>query len=568
MRFHALACDYDGTLARDGVVDEATREAVRQLRRSGRRFVLVTGRILPDLRAVFGELDLFDAVVAENGALLYLPADDLRTPLAPPPPPAFVQALGAKGVTPLDIGEAIVATWTPHEMTVVETIREFGLDLQVIFNKGAVMVLPAGVNKASGLSAWLQHAGISARSVVAVGDAENDLALLTACEGSAAVANALPSVQTACDLVLGADHGAGVRELIQRLLADDLRSVISIDERQSIPLGTANQQQIVLPGFVGGVLVAGTSGGGKTTIVSGIVERLADATYQCCIVDPEGDYEGLAGFVTLGDTERAPRLEEIIELVRTGAQLTINLLGISTDDRPAFATQLLAQLGESRAANGRPHWIVIDEAHHLLPVQNANIAIPAGQWNSVLFVTTRPSLVAASALEYVDNVIVVGDDVDATLKEAIAIIGFGDVQPESCPVSNNGDGALWRRSDPGNVRSVAFNPSKSSRRRHRRKYASGDLAPEKSFTFTGPQHRLHLQANNLQTFLRMADGVDEETWTFHRQRRDYSTWFQNDIGDVDFAEAAAEIENDKTVDSAESRKRIAALINERYTAPA
>jgi len=48
MYFVALATDYDGTIAEDGVVAEATLEALRELKQSGRKLLLVTGRQLPD----------------------------------------------------------------------------------------------------------------------------------------------------------------------------------------------------------------------------------------------------------------------------------------------------------------------------------------------------------------------------------------------------------------------------------------------------------------------------------------------------------------------------------------
>jgi HAD superfamily hydrolase (TIGR01484 family) len=86
----------------------------------------------------------------------------------------------------------IVATWTPHEQVVLDTIRALGLELQVIFNKGAVMVLPSGVNKAFGLRAALAELALSAHNTVAIGDAENDHALLAECELGVAVDNALP----------------------------------------------------------------------------------------------------------------------------------------------------------------------------------------------------------------------------------------------------------------------------------------------------------------------------------------------------------------------------------------
>ena len=172
MYISCLATDYDGTLAHDGIVEDATAEALVALRRSGRRLVLVTGRELPDLIRVFPRIDLFDRVVAENGALLFDPATKKETALGPERSPELVETLRRKGVSPLSVGRSIVATWEPNEKLVLEAIRDHGLELQIVFNKGAVMVLPPGVNKASGLKAALEDLGLSAHNVVSVGDAE------------------------------------------------------------------------------------------------------------------------------------------------------------------------------------------------------------------------------------------------------------------------------------------------------------------------------------------------------------------------------------------------------------
>jgi HAD superfamily hydrolase (TIGR01484 family) len=153
MRYHVLATDYDGTLAHDGRVDEPTLEALQRIKESGRKLVLVTGRELDELLDVFPELDIFHRVVAENGALLYRPAEREEQTLAEPPPAEFVERLRARGVGPISVGRVIVATWEPHQSAVLDVVREMGLELQVIFNKGAVMVLPSGVNKATGLDA-------------------------------------------------------------------------------------------------------------------------------------------------------------------------------------------------------------------------------------------------------------------------------------------------------------------------------------------------------------------------------------------------------------------------------
>lgn len=223
MRYLALACDYDGTLAADGRVDDETLAALERLRISSRKLILVTGRELPDLLSVFPNLYVFDSIVAENGALLYRPSDGRQKTLAERPPERFLQALHDRGVRPLSTGQVIVATWKPFEAPVLDVIAELGLGLQVILNKGAVMVLPTGIDKATGLTAALKELAIAPGNVVGVGDAENDHAFLSLCGCSVAVANALPALKELAHFVTRAHHGAGVTELIDELIGNDMR---------------------------------------------------------------------------------------------------------------------------------------------------------------------------------------------------------------------------------------------------------------------------------------------------------------------------------------------------------
>ena len=218
MRYLALASDYDGTLASDGQVSDVTLQALKSFRATGRKLILVSGRVLADLARVFPRIDLFEMVVAENGAVLYRPADDSKTAASGKIPRSFIDELKARGVSPLDEGEVIVATWEPNEIKVLSAIRDLGLELDVIFNKGAVMILPAGVNKGSGLSAALKDLQLSAHNVVGIGDAENDHAFLQLCECSVAVANALPNSR----------HGSG------------LSSKITIENRDSVCVTSAS----------------------------------------------------------------------------------------------------------------------------------------------------------------------------------------------------------------------------------------------------------------------------------------------------------------------------------------
>jgi HAD superfamily hydrolase (TIGR01484 family) len=222
MKLSILATDYDGTLAEDGGVSKSTIRALESLRGSHRGTILVTGRELPQLLTIFDRTDLFDWIIAENGALLYRPATRTKRLLTEPPSLAFIAELQRRGVAPVSAGDAIVATWRPHEAIVQDVIRDLGLKLRITLNKDAVMVLPIGVDKASGMEAALKEMKLSWTDVAGIGDAENDLAFLRKCQCSAAVANALESVKVKADFTTRAARGEGVVEFIHEMLSGDL----------------------------------------------------------------------------------------------------------------------------------------------------------------------------------------------------------------------------------------------------------------------------------------------------------------------------------------------------------
>ena len=225
MYYQALATDYDGTIASHGRVDDHTVDALKRLRDSGRKLILVTGRQLESLFSTFPHADLFERIVAENGGLLYEPATQRERMLTDAVPEALVMALRDRHVHPLSVGRTIVATVEPHESESLDVIRRLGVGYSVIFNKGAVLMLPSGVNKATGLRCALEEIEIQFDRAVCVGDAENDTVLLQAGGFGAAVANAIPALKEQADYVSTASHGAGVAELIDHLLTRDLRGM-------------------------------------------------------------------------------------------------------------------------------------------------------------------------------------------------------------------------------------------------------------------------------------------------------------------------------------------------------
>jgi hydroxymethylpyrimidine pyrophosphatase-like HAD family hydrolase len=229
MKWRALATDFDGTIATDAVVDEPTQLALVRLRSADVRTLLVTGRHLSDFKTMGSFMSIFDMVVAENGAVLFQPGTGETRRLSPPPTQEFIEELSRRGVSPLGVGHSIVDTREPHQTTVLEVIKEQGLELEIIFNKGAVMVLPSGVNKASGLRAALQVLALSPDTVIGVGDAENDHAFLEICGLPVAVANAVPALKKKAALVTEHSAGAGVTELIESALRGDLDRHIRVE---------------------------------------------------------------------------------------------------------------------------------------------------------------------------------------------------------------------------------------------------------------------------------------------------------------------------------------------------
>ena len=569
MRYTALATDYDGTLAWDGVVHAEAIAALERLVGSGRHVILVTGRELPDLMRVFPQYELFERIVAENGALLYRPSTHEEKVLGEEPFKPFVSALKARDV-PISIGRSIVATITPHEKTAVDVIRNLGLELQVIFNKGSVMILPSGVNKGTGLTAALTELGLSPHNVVGVGDAENDHAFLAMCECSVAVANALPMLKERADIVTLGARGDGVRELIDELLEDDLERYESRLTRHDILLGERRDgSRVQLRPHGGGVLIAGPSGSGKSRAAIGILERLSEAGYQFCLIDSEGDYESFDAAVMLGDSKRAPSFDEALHLLKNpNESAVVNVLGIPLDDRPAYFAGLLPRVQELSAQTSRPHWLVADEAHHMLPEswEAASSMLPQ-QVGPTLLVTVHPERISRQALSGTDVVLAVGARPGETLSACAAALGVASPRmPWQEPSA--GEVLAWFRRENDTAELVRVAPSRGDSRRNRRRYVEGDVGSEKSFYFRGPEGKLNLRAQNLVIFTQIAEGVDDDTWLHHLHQHDYSRWFREAIKDDALAQEVERIERRDGLSADESRERVKAAIEERYNRPA
>jgi hydroxymethylpyrimidine pyrophosphatase-like HAD family hydrolase len=568
MRYLAIATDYDGVIARDGQASAAALSAIERVRLSGRRVILLTGRRLDDLRQSCPNLSLFDYVVAENGAAIYEPRTRAETLLGNPPPAEFIARLRELGVHPLDVGRVIVATWLPHQAAVLQAIQEMGLELHIVFNRTAIMVLPPGVNKATGMEYALRKLGLSSHEVFGVGDSENDHSFLERSECSGAVANAIPSVRTRVAMVAKQDNGAGLAELIDELIATDMYRMQGRLQKNLIAIGLRPDGTLATMSPYGqNILIAGPSGSGKSTITAGIVERLMNQAYQVCVIDPEGDYGTLQGVMTLGNQNHAVTVNEALAIIEDPKNtLNVNLLGIRLADRPAYFAQLFPSLQAMRTRTGRPHWIVLDEAHHMMPSgwSHGGHAFPQ-RLGETVFVTVHPDHLAPLALKMVDLVIAVGPSPDITLRKFADAIGQPLVWPDGL-THRKGMAVVWFWRKGESPYSIEIIPGRSERIRHHRKYAEGDMR-YRSFFFRGPENRQNLKAKNLAMFSQIADGIDEVTWLFHLRRGDYSRWFRAAVKDRYLADQAERIEQRQDLQPVETRELIRNLIEARYTLP-
>ncbi|MGH6802404.1 MAG: helicase HerA domain-containing protein, partial [Methyloceanibacter sp.] len=385
------------------------------------------------------------------------------------------------------------------------------------------------------------------------------------CGCAVAVANALPMLKESADFVTEEPRGAGVAALARRMITDDLAGLSEGLSRQEVELALDEAgAPVEISPRGGGLLTAGMSGGGKSTIATGLLERFLEGGFQFCVIDPEGDYAELENTVSLGDAKHEPRLQEAIELLRHPTEnLVVNLLGVQLDERPRYFAKLFSQLCQLRAEAARPHWILVDEAHHLMPPEWATEATLPQRLEGTILVTVHPEHVARAALETVARVVAVGSDPAATLRS------FCDALGEDPPEMRDGQierglAYLWERGER-RLRRVRINEPRQHLRRHTRKYAEGELGEDRSFYFRGPDGGLNLRAQNLRLFLQIAEGVDDPTWLHHLRAGDYSRWLAESIKDPELASEVAMIEENEALSAGESWARVKEAIDRRYT---
>jgi hypothetical protein len=571
MYCRVLACDFDGTIAIDGQVAPEVAAVLDAARERGILRLLVTGRVLEDLQDGGVDLTRFDGIVAENGAVVWLPALGRTIQLGAPPPEAFLGELRARGI-PFHAGAVVVGTSDRHAAEIVDLIRCFGVDSQLVFNRRAMMLLPSGVNKAVGVQRALDELGRSERNLVAFGDAENDLPLFAMAENAVAARGSVPAVAAIADDRLSQPGSSGVSQYVRRILEHG--GIAPTPPRSSVVLGRdARDAPVVIPGSGTNVMISGDPRSGKSWLAGLVAERLLERRCRLCIVDPEGDHLSLGqrfGVMVLGHTMALPPAQVVPSVLRDSAlSLVLNLSALSHDEKLRYVDVLLASLEVEREVSGMPHWIMIDEAHYFFHESAASCVRTASRSGNFLFVTYRPSLVAECVHATVGAHVITPTSIEEEryfITEVLQEYGPSERTPAELlgEIERPRAGLLLKA--PGSLRWQVFSPGErlSRHAHHGRKYVDTRLSDSEAFRFVDSAQGVVASAHNVGEFYTAVQTVPMSSLRHHLKAGDFSRWAEGVLGDAHLAAGLRKLERTMLVDGGPSRNELVEHIRDRY----
>ncbi|HEY2151805.1 MAG TPA: HAD family hydrolase [Vicinamibacterales bacterium] len=549
MKLSALALDYDGTIAVNGVLDASVRKAIREARRRGIAVILVTGRRLSDLRQVAGDLACFDVVVAENGAVIEFPETGRHAVLSHPPAPAFLIALRDRNVATV-LGECVVESEAASAPAILDAIRQCEQPLVLTFNRGRLMVLPQAVSKSTGLRQALFALRLSIHNTIGIGDAENDHDLLDACEVGVAVSWGSAALRAMADEVIEGTGPDAVASYIDRVCRQPRLSPRQMGRRR-LTLGYQSSGDAIRLAVRGRtILIAGEPGTGKSWLAGLICEQLILQGYCLCILDPEGDYrslEALPGVITLGGEDPPPQARELIRVLRyPDVSVIIDLSKTPQPEKRAYLNTLLPWLAALRRRTGLPHKILLDEAHYFLGGEHgAHLIDP--ELGSYILVTYHISQLAPSIRADAEAVVMVTRETDPV--ESQALVAMCAPAPASA-VSINLFGELTTNEVAllpgaeeahGVVTRFHLAPRLTAHVRHQVKYLDMPVSEKEAFVFAAGSH-LGPRVRTLKDLAAVMTALPGDRIEGHLHRHDFSRWIADVFRDRSLASHLHDIE--------------------------
>lgn len=534
MKLSAFALDYDGTIAQHGRFDPEVRQAIGDVRRRGLIVALVTGRRLADLRTVTSDLNCFDVIVAENGAVLEFPASGRHACLGHPPPPAFLAALRDRGV-PFAVGESIVESDADRAPQLLDAIRSLQLPLTVAFNRSRAMVLPPAIAKSTGLRQALAALRVSLHNTIGIGDAENDHDLLDACEAGAAVAWGSRALCEIADEVISGTPGVAVADYLRRVAKQPRLAAAQMGRRRLL-LGTEHDGTPLSLAVRGRtIIVAGEPGTGKSWLAGLICEQSILQGYAVCVIDPEGDYrtlEALPGVVVLGGDDPPPGARELARTLRhADVSTVIDLSRLGHREKLAYVATLMPMLTALRRQTGLPHKILLDEAHYFLQdTEHARVIDP--ELAGYIVVTYRLSSLDPAIRMAGDVVVFVTCERDPA--EVATVLAMCRPCPDRAQAQQllgtlaTNEAALLpgAAEAQGQLRHFTIAPRLTVHVRHKTKYIDVPMAEGQAFVFDAT--RPHQRARSLKEFVLRLNALADDELVGHLARHDFSRWL-NDV---------------------------------------
>ena len=571
MKFGVLALDYDGTIARDGVLEPDVKAAILEARARGIVTVLVTGRTLSDLRQAAGDLKFVDAVVAENGAVLSFPNGQSRL-LGYPPPRVFLDELRRRGIE-VKTGQCIVEADAASAPRILAAIRELELPLVLLFNRSRLMVLPQAISKGTGLWAALNALRLSAHNAIAVGDAENDHELLAECELAVAVGWGSAALQREADEILRGDGPRAVAAYI-RQAAKEIRLGRPRVGRHCMTLGTAEDGRPLAFDVRGrDILVVGDPQSGKSWITGLGCEEMILQGYCVCVIDPEGDYgglESLPGVVVLGGDEPPPDIPDVASALRHfDLSVVINLSREPYEEKVNYLKAVLPMLASLRRTTGLPHRIVVDEAHYFLHEPNVKQLLDL-ELGAYTVVTYRPSDLHPDLRTGIDVVVAKRLTRPQEVQTLLTMAGNRSAEPEwtmALGALATSEAALLPGTEEaeGKLRRFKLLPRLTPHVRHRTKYFDVQLAEGREFVFTDNGKAIGPPARSLKQFVLLLASTPVTSLGGHARRGDFSRWIADVFQDHRLASDVRKIEQRCRLGYLDDvRQSVATLIQARY----
>ena len=561
--FMVVAIDYDGTIAYHDVPDAAALEAIDSLRSRGVRVLLCTGRVLDDLRSVFPEVDRhFDALIVENGGVIVI--SSVESCLVEPMAAELTAALEEARI-PIRVGRVLLATDATHDELALSEIERLGLEAQLVYNRGALMILPAGVSKGSGLLHALGRMEFSRHNTIGIGDAENDHSLLHACEIGVAAGNAVPGLRAHADLCLAEPNGAGVAAFLNGPVLNN--EVHVHPDRWHVSVGVSDTGDVVrLPGSRINVVVAGASCTGKSHFAGMLVERLAELDYTVCVLDAEGDHAVLGrlpGIISVGGGGPLPSPSMLAATVQNRfSSVIVDLSSLGAEQKRKYCREALVALHALRQTRGFPHWIFIEEADQLL----ANSGLPVSLEptpHGYCYVTHRPAALDNDILSSLDAIVAL----PGAERYARILFSTSETVPDQeQPFRLQSGEALLARHDRLLTFEVASRSSPHVRHQH--KYMYAQVPADRRFYF-GPHDGGRRAAGNLVEFGNELGRIPLDALRAHLLAGDFSRWTRDVLADDELGARLRGVERwfraDPDADGEAARSAVRAAIQERYS---